>query len=112
VWRRTGGCAWVLEDAKIHRLLVRLDAPGDGVSCRDVDPANEVRLGGLAVLDIMDSICTLLWTSMFSIPAMIVTRCSLLWVQAYVEFLRGVLNAAGRKALIVRQEKATVDLNS
>jgi hypothetical protein len=48
VWRRAGGGAWVLEDAKVDRLLVRLDAPRDGVARRDVDPANEVRLGGLA----------------------------------------------------------------
>ena len=34
----------VFEDAKVQRLLVRLYAPGDGVACRDVDPADEVRL--------------------------------------------------------------------
>jgi hypothetical protein len=70
VWRRTGGGAWVLEDAKVDRLLVRLDAPRDGVARRDVDPANEVRLGGLAEPDVLGAVSTLLWTSMFSIPAM------------------------------------------
>lgn len=43
--RGCAGCiAGVLEDAKVERLLVRLYAPGDGVACRDVDPADEVRL--------------------------------------------------------------------
>jgi hypothetical protein len=44
VWGSARGRPWVLEDAKVERLLVGLDAPGDAVSCRDVDPANEVRL--------------------------------------------------------------------
>jgi hypothetical protein len=44
VWGSTRGSPWMLEDAKVERLLVGLDAPGYGVSCRDVDPANEVRL--------------------------------------------------------------------
>ena len=36
----------MLEYAKVNRLLVGLYAPRYGVSCRDVDPANEVRLFG------------------------------------------------------------------
>ena len=43
--RGCAGCiAGVLEDAKVQRLLVRLYAPRNGVACRDVDPADEVRL--------------------------------------------------------------------
>lgn len=38
--RCAGGCARVLEDAKIDRLLVGLYAPGDCVSSRDIDPAD------------------------------------------------------------------------
>jgi hypothetical protein len=40
------GIAWVLEDAKVEGFAVRLDAPGDGVLARHVDPADEVRLAG------------------------------------------------------------------
>jgi hypothetical protein len=36
----------VLEDAKVEGFAVRLDAPGDGVLARHVDPADEVRLAG------------------------------------------------------------------
>lgn len=36
----------MLEDAEIQGLLVRLDAPRDGVVTLDVDPSHEVRLRG------------------------------------------------------------------
>lgn len=34
----------MLEDSKVHRLLVRLNTPGDGVVGADVDPSYKVRL--------------------------------------------------------------------
>lgn len=72
----------MLEDAKVDRLLVWLNAPGDGVPCRDVDPADEVRLDSISTVRLAGSSCfvhTLLWTSMFSMPAIVavsVTRPS------------------------------------
>ena len=34
----------MFEHAKVERLLVGLDAPGDGVACRNIDPPDQVRL--------------------------------------------------------------------
>jgi hypothetical protein len=115
MWSGTGGCAWVLEDAKVDRLLMWLDAPRDGVSCRDVDPANEVRLSELAIFGSAEGLCTLLWISMFSMPAMVAARLSSCEFQAYVELfglVRGVLAGGGRKDTMVHQNREKVGLNS
>ena len=40
----------MLEDAEVQRLLVRLDAPRDGMLGFDGDPADEVRLSGRSVV--------------------------------------------------------------
>ena len=38
--RQHGGVAWVLEDAEIKRLLMRLDAPGDSMIRFDMNPSH------------------------------------------------------------------------
>lgn len=79
----TCGCSRMLEYAKVERLLVRLYAPRYGVSSRDIDPADEVRLwqriskGGR---EKGSMVLALLCTSMFSIPAM---AAGLQWLCAY-----------------------------
>ena len=36
--------AWMLEDAEVDALLLRLDGPGDGVVLGNLDPAYDVTL--------------------------------------------------------------------
>lgn len=47
--RKTVLVAWVLEDAEVDALFVRLHAPRDRMLFRDLDPANEVTLRGRTV---------------------------------------------------------------
>ena len=63
--------AGMLEDAEIHRLLMRLDAPGDGVTGLYIDPAHQIGLRlSTVVLGMVGRDPTLLWTSNTSMPAM------------------------------------------
>lgn len=51
VWSCAACIAGVLKDAKVQRLLVWLYAPGDGVACGDVDPADKIRLATRSALE-------------------------------------------------------------
>lgn len=48
------GMAWMLEDAKVERFLVRLNTPGDGMVGLDIDPSDKVRLSARNQISMCD----------------------------------------------------------